>query len=346
MSRTCLVAALAALAAILAVSTVRSSSPAVTEAILQEARPAGWLVIVGGGRRPPAMMDRLVARAGSDTARFVVIPNASSDPQEVGTDQAGQLMEHGAAEARVLFFEREGADDPANLEAVRSATGIFFSGGAQRRLADALIGTTLLEEIRRLYARGGTVAGTSAGAAVMSPLMITGDEAKVDPERDEPFARIVTRNVVIRDGFDLLPGTIIDQHFVRRKRLNRLISLVLERPDLVGIGIDESSAVEVRPGGRTFEVIGQGQVIVFDARQGQTGTAEELLAARGVTMHVLVPGDVFDLDAGVVVTPAPLTEPEPPARPAEPPGGSARPDHRDCLEAAVCSEGREPVTRP
>jgi cyanophycinase len=173
-----------------------------------------------------------------------------------------------------------------------------MTGGDQTRLTDALSGDSgrpVLRELERLLERGGVIAGTSAGAAVMGDLMITGNEMSV-PEADLGFRQINAMTVERIDGFSFWKGVIVDQHFVWRRRHNRLLSLVLERPELVGVGIDEATAVVVDAEGN-FEVIGLGTVTVYDGRGAQVRApdAQGLPSAQNLRLHVLRAGDHFEL---------------------------------------------------
>jgi cyanophycinase len=163
---------------------------------------------------------------------------------------------------------------------------------------EAIGGTPFAEKIHQLYQQGAVIGGTSAGAAVMSEIMITGDEIRPEKESDRAFNRIEGANIVTRKGFGFLTNVIIDQHFVRRKRLNRLISLIIEHPTLVGIGIDEATAVLVYPN-QTFEVLGENGIVVFDARQAKAAPFDSTqsfnLAATNIKMHVLTRGFKINL---------------------------------------------------
>jgi cyanophycinase len=260
--------------------------------------PGGHLLIIGGGKRPPELMAKVAELAGGASARVAVIPTASSVPDEVGPEQAAELEAAGAGTAFPLPTTPATAHEPSALAALDGATGVFLSGGDQRRLTAALLDSPLLESLHEIYRRGGVIAGTSAGAAVMGPVMITGDEKIPPPEGEESFSTLLADNVVTTSGLGFLPGTVVDQHFVARKRLNRLIAVVLEKPELLGIGIDESTAILVGPD-RTFEVVGESQVVVVDAREARNVSAgpEGHLAAHGVALHVLRSGQRFDLEA-------------------------------------------------
>jgi cyanophycinase len=278
-------------AAIFAVAVGLAAAPAPASA-----GPArGYLLIIGGGERTGDVMARFVQLAGGPRARIAVIPNASSVPDEVGPEQVAELVATGAGHAVELNLTREPPDATTTLEAFEGTTAVFFCGGDQSRLTAALGGTPLLERIRQLYAEGGVVGGTSAGAAVMSGVMITGDERR-RAEEDEAFSVILKDDVVTSAGFDLLEGTIVDQHFLARRRHNRLISLVLEHPERLGIGIDEDTAILVSPD-RTFEVLGRRQVLVLDASSARNlgADAEGRLSGEGLALHLLRAGQRFDL---------------------------------------------------
>lgn len=265
-----------------------------------DAGPKGRLFIVGGGDRDEPLMRRFVELAeGFGTGRIVVFPMASGVPLEVGPETVAELQSLGAAEVVFHQLTRDEAMDPASAALLDGAGGVWFSGGDQSRLTAALLDTPLHARLRELYRSGAVIGGTSAGAAVMSEVMITGDE-KRQPAEGREWSTIEADNVVTTRGLGFLPGVIVDQHFVTRKRHNRLISLVLESPSLVGLGIEESTAVLVRPDGR-YEILGANQVVVYDARRASTArTPSGRLAARGVSLHVLVAGDVYDPVRGTV----------------------------------------------
>jgi cyanophycinase len=167
------------------------------------------------------------------------------------------------------------SDAKAGVEQVRRAKLIWMGGGDQNRLMQALSKTGVPEAIREGFRGGAVVGGTSAGAAVMSKVMITG-EADLD--------RIQAGATKTADGLGLWEGVIVDQHAVKRSRLNRLLSAVLDRPELVGVAIDEETAAVVE--GARFEVMGKGCVVVVDARKAK----KEAGGATGIVTHVLKAG--------------------------------------------------------
>jgi cyanophycinase len=256
----------------------------------------GHLVIIGGGARPEAIMQKIIALAGgSDQARIVIVPMASSEPRETALAQMEQLRKFGAKNVDFVNCTKETADTDSNIAKIRAATGIFFSGGDQTRLTAALNGTKLLGEVRNVYQRGGVLSGTSAGAAVQSKIMLTGDEA-VNKDTNNPFGAVQKGNIVTAEGFGFLDNAIIDQHFVKRKRQNRLLTLVLEHPTLLGIGIDEATCIIVKPN-NTCEVLGEATVQVFDARAAKRIITDKNgnLSAQNLRVDIVPSGGTFAL---------------------------------------------------
>ncbi len=245
---------------------------------------AQTLVIIGGGARPPAVIAEIV-RAGR-AGRIVVVPAASGEPASVGAAQAAEFVAAGFASAAVALGD---PDADSTVALIESATAVFFSGGDQNRLVAAWGGTRALTAVRAVYGRGGVVAGTSAGAAVMSHVMITGDER----DGDGSFDSIESGDVVTSEGFGFVTWAILDQHFAARRRQNRLISVVLDHPALIGVGIDEATAVVVPPSGE-MRVVGAGSVQVVDARAAHVGSGRgPSPSASGIRLHVLADGDVL-----------------------------------------------------
>jgi cyanophycinase len=219
-------------------------------------------------------MRKIIELAGGAESDIVIFPMASEAPLLVAASQRAELLALGAGRVDFIHCSREDADDPANLIRLRSATCVFFSGGDQRKLTAALLGTRLLELIRAVYRRGGVLSGTSAGAAVMSRIMITGDEHPLDG-MTEPSGRYIHTAA----GFGFIDRAIIDQHFLKRGRHYRLQSLVARHPELLGIGIDEATAIIVNPDD-TFTTLGDSEVLVFAAdRSGAAADARIDIAA-------------------------------------------------------------------
>lgn len=267
--------------------------------------PSGHLLIVGGGPRPASVMERFVELAGGSGAAIAVIPTASANPERTGAQLVEQMEQLGAARSFTFHVSGDGASSAAAAR-LDGVTGVWFAGGRQRRVTDALSGTAVEEKLHALYREGAVLGGTSAGAAIMSPLMITGGERRPGGDRpsDAAWITIDRDNVETTPGLGFLPGAIVDQHFVRRRRNNRLLSLVLEYPDHVGVGIDESTAIVVGPDGR-WEVVGESVALIYDARDAAiTGADAPTLGTAGLRLHVLPDGGVFDPGTGEALLPA------------------------------------------
>jgi len=260
-----------------------------------DSTPQGHLVIIGGGRRDADIMKAFVGFAGGAQAVVAAFPMASSLADSMGEEVEAEFKKLGVKELRYMNITRTQADDPAILARMEGVTGVYFPGGDQSKLTAVLNGTKMLEHIRALYYRGGVLGGTSAGAAVMSRIMITGDE-KNNPDSSNAFWFIRGNNIVTSEGFGFVDDMIVDQHFIRRKRHNRLLSIVLENPTKLGVGIDESTAIIVNPD-RTFHVVGEATVFVLDASKASAVESDKNgnLAAAGMRLHLLKEGDRFDL---------------------------------------------------
>lgn len=264
--------------------------------------PKGYLFIIGGGNRPDEMMKKFVELAGRfGRGKIVIFPMASSVPDEVGPEQAAEFKRIGAGEVEYHVLSREQASDGNAVKILEGTGGIFFSGGVQSRLTDILCGTPLHAALLRMHEEGCVIGGTSAGAAVMSQVMITGDEKREVKEGRE-FETIQARNIVTSPGLGFVTNAIVDQHFATRKRHNRLISLVAENPSLLGIGIDESTAIIIKPD-ETFEVLGEKNVLIYDASQaGIKVLSSGSLGITNMIMHVLNPGEQFNLKTKKLIT--------------------------------------------
>lgn len=311
-------AALALLAlALLAVASACAPPPSPAAApsptpVAATGHPRGTLYVVGGGPQPAALVADFVARAARAAeplgtpgpARIVVLAMASAEGQTGGEEKAADLRALGA-EATNLWLDRAAADGDAAVAAIARATGVWFGGGDQNRLMAVLRGTRAAAAIRARWAAGAIVGGTSAGAAVLSRVMLTGEERR--PGGDRPpgdatldFLTIAADNVVVAEGLGLLADAVVDQHFVRRKRHNRLLSVVLDGPVRLGVGVDESTALVVGPdGGWTVAPGSASHVVVYDARPAvRTATGAPVLGAAGVRLHLLPPGAAFDPRTG------------------------------------------------
>jgi cyanophycinase len=256
--------------------------------------PKGKLFIIGGGKRPPEMVKRMINEAGLDQGGYIVIlPMASSEPDTAVFYSARQFTEQGIT--RIADFRFSAGIEPSKerLDSLINASLIYITGGDQNRFMEAIAGTAVEEAIKSCYVNGGMIAGTSAGAAVMSEKMITGNELKRTDYR-ETFRTIEANNIELGTGLGFLTTAIVDQHFIWRSRHNRLITAIIEHPALIGIGIDEATAILVK--GNVAEVIGESQVLVYEnPDRSFTINKDEKLGARYLRLRVFLPGESFRL---------------------------------------------------
>ena len=266
--------------------------------------PKGHLFIIGGGERDEPLMRRFIALAKAfDAGKIVVFTMATTVPDEVRQSTLAEYERYGVKDVAVYHLTREEALRPDASKILDGAGGVFFTGGDQALLTAVLLGTPVLARIREIYEKGGVIGGTSAGAAVQSEFMITGNEKRTN-NQEGSWEVILADDVEHTEGFGFVKNAVIDQHFVVRRRSNRLVAVVLQNPTLVGVGIEESTAVLVRPGGK-YEVLGEGQVIIYDARHAKTiKSPDGHLGGHGLTMQVLLPGDIYDIASGRVEEPS------------------------------------------
>jgi cyanophycinase len=265
-----------------------------------QARPRGHLLIVGGGEQSDDLVRHFVDLAGgAGKARIAVVPMASEEAQASGDEKAEQLRNFGA-EAVVLNFTRADAEDSALAGRFTGMTGVWFTGGDQARLAPILYDTPALAAIQRRYQDGAVIGGTSAGAAIMSDSMLTGNQRRPDSlgYYGDEYPVIARGAIEVVRGLGFLHGAIVDQHFIRRERHNRLLSVILERPSLLGVGIDEGTALEVGPDGE-WKVAGASAIVVYDARAARvTGAGASRLGASGIRLQILPAGSSYDPRTG------------------------------------------------
>jgi len=252
----------------------------------------GHLLIVGGRGKPDTAVKKFVEMCGDEL--ILIITSASSVPAESGPSAMKMFRDAGATDVdwmHIVGQDSTNMDSAAAL--IRRAKGIFFTGGVQSRLMSRIGGTECETLIKSLYfEKGGIIGGTSAGAAVQSEHMITGDG---------DFNVLHKDNIVTERGFGFLDNCIVDQHFVARRRNNRLLSLVIEK-NIPGIGIDESTAIFYHPD-HTFDVYGTGSVIVYDPRKARALPSDSttLLSIEKLSVSVLRDGQRFDMKRGRLI---------------------------------------------
>lgn len=240
-------------------------------AALDPAGIRGSLVLCGGGRLPDAVRDEFLQRAGGNQARLVIIPTASGDDTvEADAAEVAEIWtSRGAASATWLHTRsRDQANDAAFVAPLKEATGVWITGGRQTQIAAAYSGTLVERELAALIERGGVVGGTSAGAACQSRVMI------------------VRGRIYEIPGLGLIPGAIIDQHFLARDRKARLLEALGQHPGLVGLGIDEGTALVVH--GRELKCVGDSTVTVcFATSTGRPDVEERLESGQSTDLTLL-----------------------------------------------------------
>ncbi len=273
-------------------STSLSLGPPAENASRVESK--GYLLIVGGGGTTADMYKSALDHIPKgEAAKVVIFPQASELP-DTGESAAAAWRENGVEPGNVRVVADVKKDEAGALEAVKWATIIWFPGGVQKRLMEAL-GAQLPPAIRKRYQEGAVIGGTSAGAAVMSGKMITGEYVGDTGDEGVP-GNVLAETVRTEDGLGLIDWAIVDQHFFKRRRFNRLLSCVLDNhKKLIGIGIDERTAILVH--GTSFKVIGESTVLVIDARKADAVQDKEGLrqAAMGMRMSLLAHGMSYDV---------------------------------------------------
>ncbi len=219
----------------------------------------GTLFIIGGGERPPQLVANLLDRMDSRDALVLVLPMASEEPDSATWYARKMFVDAGATNVREFILSAADSS-AARLDSLNAAALIYLCGGDQSRLMEAIGHPSIKKQIHRSFERGAIVAGTSAGAAVMSGVMITGDQ-RLEPEYESTYRRLRANNAVYAEGLGLLPNAIVDQHFVERSRYNRAITALHDYPEQTVFGIGESTALVVTSTG--MEAIGEGQIVVF-----------------------------------------------------------------------------------
>jgi cyanophycinase len=271
-------------------------------ALSAAAAPKGRLFIIGGGDRDAEMTKQFIVLSERvNTGRILVFPMAGATPAESGADMVKELKGLGAKNVEFRILTREEAEKPEATAVLDGVGGVYFTGGDQARVTKALLGTPVHRRLLQVYEDGAVIGGTSAGAAIMSEVMITGEEVK-KPEAGHEFEAIAAGYVITTPGLGFIKSAVIDQHFVVRKRHNRLISVLAEHPTLLGIGINESTAIVVGPD-ETFEVIGENNVLVYDPGRAHFEIRpNKAIGVTGMTLNVLLPGAVYDLKTRAIRT--------------------------------------------
>lgn len=259
------------------------------------------ILVIGGGedkvdRRK--ILHEFFHRAGASDASIAIIPSASREPTVVGDRYRGIFEDMGAKQVKVLDI-RERSEEPQFTEYIGECSGVFLTGGDQVRLGELLADTPLIERVRRRVQLGEmTLAGTSAGAAVMGHHMIAGGSSGEFPNRSL---------VEMAMGLSMIPEVIVDQHFHNRNRLARLISAIAMHPDRLGVGIDEDTCAIFERNG-LLRVMGQGTVTIIDPQKISSNNHSRVDGSAPLSLHnlgleVLCHGDCYHLLEGRAISP-------------------------------------------
>ncbi len=253
----------------------------------------GWVIPIGGAEEKvndPVILTRFCELSGGDQARILVIPTAS-ELAETGPRYVEIFESMGAKSKSIPVDERADCFKEEIQASLSKATGIFITGGNQLRLSTILGGTPVAKMIRSMNAAGVHVAGTSAGAAIMSEHMIAGGKTGPTPTED---------GATMAPGLGLTNKVIIDQHFRQRDRIGRLMTALSYNPFVSGIGIDEDTAAFISPEG-VFEVVGSGAITVVDPAELSHSSMHDArhrdaITLIGMKLHVLASGATYDIN--------------------------------------------------
>lgn len=254
----------------------------------------GNLIIIGGAEDKQGeseVLKLVVEMAGGKGARLVVMTTATQNPEKAGREYADVFSRLGVENLQVLDIStRKDANRKEHSRSLKEATGIFFTGGDQLRITSIMGGTDSYCALLQAYEGGAAIIGTSAGASAMSSTMI------VDGSDNDPARKCTLK---MAPGLGLLTDVIIDQHFAQRGRIGRLLCGVGENPRMLGVGIDEDTAIIVYPDGH-FDVAGSNAVTIIDGNTIRSSNISELrpdeiLAINNITLHVLPKGYSFDM---------------------------------------------------
>lgn len=262
--------------------------------LLQAQTPKGKLFIIGGGDRSDALMNQVLSISDlSKKDYIVVLPMSSEEPDSSFIFFKKQMIKLTSNPVVMLNFNKKTAQNKTLTDSLQKAKLIFISGGDQTRFMSVVQNTPIKTAIQKAYLNGSTISGTSAGAAVMSEKMITGNQ-KLQKEYSGTFDNIRYDNLETSEGLGLIKTAVIDQHFLKRNRYNRLLSALVEFPTLTGIGIDESTAIIVR--NNQIEVAGESEVIVVKNPKGIVkAKSNNLISIENLQMSIYTAGQKFNI---------------------------------------------------
>jgi len=260
---------------------------------MAQAQTKGKLFIIGGGDRSSALVQAMVITAElRPTDYIVVLPMATSVPEESIAYISEQIQAHSTHKISSFNFTRQQADHESSwIDSVRNARMIYVTGGDQNKFMDIVRGTKLYDALHQAYREGATIAGTSAGAAIMSEVMITG--AQKGEQEASSFREVKANYAETAQGMGFLTQAVIDQHFIMRSRYNRLLSVLADHPQKTVIGIDEGTAIVVQ--GKRAKVVGDSQVLVIEKPKKRKVGAGGKVSFENAKLSLFVHGQSFKL---------------------------------------------------
>lgn len=268
-------------------------------------KPKGTLIPIGGNEDKgieeheiyhlefieDGILSRVVKESGGKDALIIIIPTASSIPIEVGENYLQAFGKLGCKNLHVMNIrDRDQSETPGNIEVMKKADCVMFSGGNQSKIIEKIGGTTLHKIMMERYENENfVIAGTSAGAMCMSEEMISGGSSQ------ESF---IKGAVKMKEGMAFIPELIIDSHFIRRGRFGRMAEAVAKFPNIIGVGLAEDTGLIIKDG--KFEVLGSGMVILFNARKAKHNNHDLLekgtpMSLTNLKTHILANGDKFNI---------------------------------------------------
>ncbi len=253
--------------------------------------PIGKLFIIGGGSRSDKLINQMLATSNLQKKDYIVVlPMSSEEPDSAYIYLKKQVEKLTPNPIVMLNFDKNSTANQKLLDSLLRAKLIYICGGDQNRFMKTVQNTAVANTIQNAYQSGSTIAGTSAGAAVMSEVMITGNQ-KQTSKYEETFDNIRHDNIDTAPGLALIKTAIIDQHFLKRSRYNRILSALVTFPKLIGIGIDDSTAIIIS--GNTATVVGDSEVIVVQKPKGIKKHKNNLVSVEKLQMSIYVEGQTF-----------------------------------------------------
>jgi cyanophycinase len=275
---------LAALVALTLLHCTQPNSPST------DTSKEGKLFIIGGGSRDSTIMEQLIQTSGWKQGDWISIASMASRRDSAYISMNNEFQFYTRSKIRCIRIDSNTVRNPTTLDSMRKSKIVYLNGGDQSVFMMHIKGTDFKKAINEVFEQGGIVAGTSAGAALMSEKMLTGNQLK--DKKYTSAVRVIWRdNMEVVEGLGFLDSVIIDQHFIKRSRGNRLMAAVLDNPTFEGIGIDEATAIIVQ--GDSATVTGESQVVVYKNPRGLSRTGENIIGAKELTVSIYLPGDRF-----------------------------------------------------